>query len=251
MQPTPIPTTNEVIQLLQSMQKSYDATATQGQTGVLLLIGLGVVLFVFYLILKTWVTRNQKVQVAESPQAIIAIAGVVDTQTEAIKQSDKEHRELMERMSVDTNNKMAAFTNAITQNNALLTAINEGNKAQTNIHTGIQADLHQMAVEGSKPLQELIITAARIEKLMNEIRSSLLPCEEIRTLRDEDRQLLKSLLEAILLDARLLESSTRAHIEDKRSTGTQAVVIVPEQPLKVDTSNLLSGDEAATKPEAA
>lgn len=251
--PTPIPSN----QIITAVKESVDLAFQQGIVGFLLICAFAFA--VIAIVALIYVIRRPSKTVGEH-DVNIAISSLADKAEERSKKAEeraqkkedqlqKQNEKHSDEMKVMGEQFLEAMRQMATANTLL-----GGN--QTIQITGIEkitTVVEKIDTVGSTPMQKLIIEVAEIKKTVNDILTNLLPCAELRTLSDEDRKLLLEMAELIKNDSQLLKSSMQARIEDKRKGDSQEMntVIVPKQTMKVDTSNLLSGDEAATKPEAA
>lgn len=216
--------------------KTLDSIVQLGAIGVLLLLALALVIFL-------WTKRNAKPSNAVESDAIVALARIADNQQEQIKEqqawqrkAEEANRALVSQINernIESVSAVADATNRLADTlqsqTALLTAINSGNQAQSASVLTMQADLKQMTEVGSKPLQGLVEMVARIEITLNQIKAELLPCTDIKDIREKDRLMYQGVLEAVKTDIELFRASIMGYIEEKRrDTGEMKSVMQEE-----------------------
>lgn len=229
----PSPVISDTAQLSQWVQ-SVNTLINLGAVGVLLLLGFALVLWI-------WTSRNKKSTTEDSAKVITMLSSIVAKQDERQEKSEEANRKLLQDFKEQQTESMTAVSDGLNKqadNYALslriLNDINSHNQQQTIINTVVREDLKQMTERGSVPLQNLIITVARIETSILEIKNNLIPCAEVKSMVEEDRQLFRDALEALNNDVQIFKLSMQARIDEKRKSDTAELsaitppVVTPE-----------------------
>lgn len=235
--PTPVPS-SQIVQAVQASQNIIDNAVQQGIVGVLLLIAIAVVLFALGYAINAYARRNNRPDNTGTNNLIESQSETLKELREEFKQERIEWRKLIDKQNDnfteavqhlgDGYNRMVDVQD---KQVALETSINNERRSDFATITALKADVGQMVNVGSIPLRKLIENVDGysktiiekvdgIEKLLNEIKTNLLPCPEIQTMSESDRKLYTDVLEALHTDAELLRTSMQSHIADVRATDT-------------------------------
>lgn len=169
--PTPEPVNNQTIQLIQAMQKSYDATIQNGIVGVLQFIAFTTVILAAAIFIYVWTRRNNKPVDNNSGTnaAITALAEQLSAQNErydeTLEQQKKEavaNREAEEKRT-------AKWIESITAQSDATNRLADSIQRSVNENTATRNDI--VAIKSSvEPLQAFLARIVSVEAILNEIK---------------------------------------------------------------------------------
>lgn len=224
--PIPIPTptpSNEVTHLVQAVENTVDKAVQQGVVGVLLLFAvIGLVLAIAYL-LRIYFRRNAKPDDTGLNNAILALGAASANRDEEAKLDRQEReaeraewRRIIEQQMGVMNTNQAAQTNAMQTVAASQTDVAASLKKLSGLTQTMQQDLSAINTVGSPPLQGLITMVTNIEAKLDEIKTKLLPCEEIQS----HANLYEPRFLRLESDVEALKTNMAGRVEQKRQTDT-------------------------------
>lgn len=252
--PTPIPSSE---QILTAVTKTVDNALQLQALGALVIVAIAFMI-VAAAILVYVIRRPTKT--AGEHDVSIAISSLADKAEERAKKAEEraqKKEDQLQKQNEKHSDEMKVmgeqFLEAMRQM-AIANTLLGGN--QTIQITGIEkitTVVEKIDKEGSTPVQGIVIKVNEVFTMVQELKDKIVTSEEIKTLIETELKKYEDGLGAVKTDISLIKRSIELCIERKRKEDSQEMntVIVPQQTMKVDTSNLIAGDEAATKPEAA
>lgn len=171
--PTPEPVSNQTVQLIQAMQKSYDATIQNGIVGVLQFIAFTSVILAAAIFIYVWTRRNNKPvdNNAGTNAAITALAEQLSAQNERYDETleqQKQESAANRKQYEDLTNR---YINSLTAQSDATNRLADSIQRNVTENTATRSDI--AAIKSSvEPLQAFLSRIVSVESLLNEIKAT-------------------------------------------------------------------------------
>lgn len=235
--PTPFPA-GQIAQTVQKLDQTIDNAIQQGAIGIVLLLAVALVLFMLWMILKSYINRNHTDENDGTNNAISALARMSDNrdkeaaiEREQRREEQEQWRQLVEKRDAESAQQNEKFIEAVSHmadaHFMIADTLKLIREQDLPLTQSMEQSLTQMSTMGSIPLQGLIQTAAQIKVAVDEIRLKMLPAAEIMNMRQIDRELFQKQLENVRDEVTTVKT-TLQHQIDKLKTSETAAVVMPE-----------------------
>jgi len=172
--PTPEPISNQTVQLIQAMQKSYDATIQNGIVGVLQFIAFTTVILAAAIFIYVWTRRNNKPIDSNSGTnaAITALAEQLSAQNERYDETLEQQKQEAEANRKQYENITNKYIESLTAQSDATNNLADSIKRNVDENKTTRTDISDIKI-AIQPLQQLVERVTGLELLVSEVKTNI------------------------------------------------------------------------------